>query len=113
MESLRHEGCQIETHEISETSASGDAVRIGLLDTEAEIRVAAQWARRLIEDAAKDGEPERPIGIIVPDLSQYRSQIERIFGEEFHPNGQLSPELDARRAFNISLGPPLFEYPHL
>ncbi len=111
LEALRRKGCRVETREIAQTSGLPSAVRIGLLDTEAEIRAAAQWARSLIEKAGKDADYESPVGIVVPDLSKYRSRIERIFAGEFHPNGQLAPERDAQRAFNISLGPPLFEYP--
>ncbi len=111
LETLRRKGCRVEVRASAEASTARSAVRIGLTDTEGEIRAAAQWARRLFEDAAKVGEFERSVGIVVPDLSTYRSRIERIFAGEFHPNGQVSPERDSQRAFNISLGPPLFEYP--
>lgn len=105
---LRRKGCRIERREIA-GSAQRNAVRVGLLDGETEIRAAAQWARRLVEKTA--GKAEARIGIIVPDLSKDRSQIERIFADEFHPNGRLSPEHDSQRAFNISLGLALSQYP--
>ena len=111
LEVLRRKGCRFEVRESAEAGTARSAVRIGLKDTEGEIRAAAQWARRLFENAAKDGEFGRSVGIVVPDLSTYRSRIERIFAGEFHPNGQLFPERDSQRAFNISLGPPLYEYP--
>ncbi len=89
----------------------GDAVRVGLPDTSREIRAAAEWARRVLEDEPEATAPTFQIGIVVPDLEQRRSEIERVFGEEFHPRARLRPDLDPTRLFNISLGLPLDEYP--
>ncbi len=87
------------------------AVRVGLVDSDDEIRVSARWARKLLEMAMRSGEPEPVIGVVVPELSKYRSTVERVFAEELHPGGRLSPDQDSRRVFNISLGPPFSEYP--
>jgi probable DNA repair protein len=66
-----------------------------LSDSSQEIRNAAAWARRLLE-----ADPRTQIGIIVvPDLTRSRSAVERIF----------RPALD--RAFHLSVGPPLGDYP--
>ena len=93
------------------TEATGNAGRIGLIDSNREIRTAADWARRILESDPETASPEFRIGIIVPDLGRCRSQVERVFAEEFHPRSLLRPELDPRRLFNISLGLPVSEYP--
>ena len=87
------------------------AVRVGFVDSHQEIRAAAQWARKLLESSRHSGGSEPVIGIVVPELSKHRSSIERLFSEEFHPGGRLSPDKDSRRVFNISLGPAFSEYP--
>ena len=109
IESLRRKGTDVEVRE--ETAGASRAVRIRLIDQEAEVRAAAGWARQSLEAARSSGGSAHRIGIIVPDLAAYRSRIERVFGEQFHPGGRLAPERDAERVFNISLGLALAEYP--
>ncbi len=72
-------------------------------DAAAEIRAAAIWARRLIEQ-----EPETQIGIIVPDLAKSRARTERIFRQVLDPSAALAGQ---ERCFHVSLGPPLAEIP--
>ena len=91
--------------------ARGEAVRVGLADAGREIRAAAEWARRILEDDPDAVSPTFQIGVVVPDLEQHRSEIERVFGEHFHPRTRLRPDLDPNRLFNISLGLPAGEYP--
>ena len=88
-----------------------DAVRIGLIDSEREIRGAAAWARHILESDPEAEASEFRIGVIVPDLDGCRSRVERIFAEEFHPRSRLRPDLDPGRLFNISMGLPVVEYP--
>ena len=67
-----------------------------LRDSLQEIRGAAAWARRLLEE-----DPETQIGIIVaPDLTRARPKVERILREVLGPG-----------AFHLSVGPALAEYP--
>jgi probable DNA repair protein len=106
-DSLAGRGTQV--HERRLPDAAGKAVRVGLVDGTREIRAAAEWARRILESDPDAGAPEFRIGVIVPDLSRCRGQIERIFGEEFHPRTRLRPDLDPQRLFNISLGLPVSE----
>ncbi len=89
----------------------GDAVRVGLADASREIRAAAEWARRILEREPDAAAATFQIGIVVPDLEQRRNEIERVFGEVFHPRNRLRPDLDPTRRFNISLGMPAGEYP--
>jgi len=64
-------------------------------DSSEEIRNAAAWARRVLES-----DPKAQIGVIVvPDLTRSRSAVGRIFRQA----------LD--RAFHLSVGPPLADYP--
>jgi len=64
-------------------------------DSSDEIRNAAAWARRVLES-----NPKAQIGVIVvPDLARARAAVGRIF----------QPALD--RAFHLSVGPPLGDYP--
>lgn len=72
-------------------------------DAAVEIRAAAIWARRLIEQ-----EPETQIGIIVPDLAKSRARTERIFRQVLDPSAVLAGQ---ERCFHVSLGPPLAEIP--
>lgn len=69
-----------------------------------EIRSAAEWARGLLAS-----DPKTQIGIIVaPDLTRSRALLQRIFGEVLDPGGERS---DNGRAFHLSVGPALAEYP--
>lgn len=104
-------GRGVEVRDREHPDTAGDAVRIGLADASREIRAAAEWARRILEDDPEAESPTFQIGIVVPDLEQRRSEIERVFGEVFHPRTRLRPDLDPARLFNISLGLPLDEYP--
>jgi ATP-dependent helicase/nuclease subunit B len=67
-----------------------------------EIRCAAAWARRVLEDV-----PAARVGVVVPSISRLRAKVERIFREELQPGS--APEAEA--AFHVSLGRPLSEYP--
>ena len=89
----------------------GEAVRIGLIDADREVRAAACWARRILETDPEAAVPDFRIGVIVADLERRRSRVEGIFAEECHPGYWLRPEMDRRRLFNISLGLPLTDYP--
>ncbi|HVX65820.1 MAG TPA: hypothetical protein VHA11_04415, partial [Bryobacteraceae bacterium] len=98
---LRNAGCQVQQAD----GASGRirAVLADLAGTEEEIRAAARWARRLLEQGS-----ER-IGVIVPDLARVRPVVDRIFREVMYPGEMF---VDPRRScYNISFGVPLVEYP--
>jgi ATP-dependent helicase/nuclease subunit B len=75
-----------------------------LRDSAEEIRSAAAWARSLLE-----ADPTTQIGIIVaPDLTRLRPKVERLFGDALEPGAERS---DRERAFHLSAGPSLAEYP--
>ena len=108
-DALTSRGTEVKERVVS--LAPGDAVRIGLVDTDREIRAAAEWARRILETDTEVSSPEFRIGIVVANLEQCRGRVERIFSEAFHPTSHLRPDRDTHRLFNISLGLPLSEYP--
>jgi ATP-dependent helicase/nuclease subunit B len=75
-----------------------------LRDSTAEMRGAAVWARSLLE-----ADPETQIGIIVaPDLTRSRAMVERILSEVLEPGSNGN---ERERAFHLSIGPALAEYP--
>jgi probable DNA repair protein len=81
-----------------------------LADTESEIIEAAKWARDRLEAG-----PGARIGVIVPDLSAVRRRLTRIFDDVLHPGlvyeaGEAADPA-GQRAYAVSLGPPLADYP--
>ena len=74
-----------------------------------EIRHAAAWSRAQME---ADGGTSR-IGIVVPDLAGYRSDMVRLFGAVMQPHSQSALPGAQRESlpFNFSLGLPLTACP--
>ncbi len=71
-------------------------------DAEQEVVLAARWARALLEQGAQS------IGIVVPDLQQRRSLIERVFRAHLDPRSSLLGGAEEEN-FTLSLGAPLLE----
>src|ERR1700678_99359 len=89
---------------IEKQAYSPSIERRKLRDSSTEIRGAAAWARVLLES-----DPTTKIGIIVaPDLTRPRSKVDRLFGEALHPGDAWN---ERGRAFHLSVGPALAEYP--
>ena len=109
IDALKGRGVQV--RESVHKDEAGDAIRVGFADAAREIRAAAEWARHCLESDPDARDPAFRIGVVVPGLSQQRDEIERVFGEVFHPRNRLRPDLDPMRCFNISLGRPLDEHP--
>ena len=65
-----------------------------------EVEDAARWVRELLERG------ETGIGVVVPDLTRRRSEIERIFRAQIDPLGAVSLN-DDEVVFSLSLGGPL------
>ncbi len=92
---------------IPEPNAPGDhAHALSLPDVAEEIRTAALWARRKLQD-----NPRASIGILVPGLRNLRDKVETILDECLHPENCLLENVRSERGFEISLGMPLAEYP--
>ena len=83
------------------------ASRVSLADANAEIDAAARWARTRLE-AASGSVPR--IGIVVPDLAQSRSKVERALANVLAPGHAIAAE-ESALPFNISLGLALDAFP--
>jgi probable DNA repair protein len=86
-----------------DTPPVGEAGIIPCEDKEDEVVRAARWVRAVYT-------PGKRIGVIVPDLEQYRKAILREFTAELSP-GAVLPGMDVPSVFNVSLGSPLIEEP--
>ncbi|MBI5561909.1 MAG: PD-(D/E)XK nuclease family protein [Deltaproteobacteria bacterium] len=90
---------------LSGTGARGAAALMPCADEREEVRQAARFARRAAIDGLR-------VGIIVPELSQYRDLIVREFDAELDPASVLpTQEGDSGGVYNISLGLPLPDIP--
>ncbi len=106
IESLRAAGCPVRIPGEAQTEAGSSGVHLGLSGREEEIRRAAQWARRQLENDLGCS-----IGVVLPDLRSLRSKVARIFTETLHPSALLPGQTARNLTFNISLGLPLLDYP--
>ena len=75
-------------------------------DRQQEIEYAACWARTHLRNS-----PDQRLGIIVPDLSQVREEMEHTLDAALPPDLAPSPLLPPKRAYDISLGQSLSTYP--
>ena len=74
-----------------------------LEDPATEVEQAARWVRSVAG-------PGKRVGVVVPELSKYRSMIEREFAAELDPASVLCGN-EGKGTFNISLGRALSEEP--
>ena len=103
---LREAGTEVEPL-LPETSSDFERARsLALRDSEEELRTAALWARRKLEENTRAS-----IGIITPGLRTLREKIETIFDECLHPENRLLANPRSATCFEISLGRPLDEHP--
>jgi probable DNA repair protein len=96
----------VSVHRAAPTAREGSARVVACADPESELAAAAHWARRCLERG--DG---APIGVVVPDLSRRRDQVERIFDRTLHPDHPWGTGPETGRAFHLSLGCPLSRFP--
>lgn len=104
MESLTQAGCRVErVTALPEPDANWrPPVAVEALDNEAELRLAARWARGLLEEGRA-----RRVGIVVPNLDTLRPRVIQVCEEILRPGagrGEPAP-------YNLSLGRPLSAYP--
>jgi probable DNA repair protein len=87
--------------------AAGDAIRsVKLADRSAELTMAAGWARAHLES-----NPSANLGVVIAGLSQIKDRAEQIFSAILHPEQYFAVRDVPQRAFDISLGRALSEYP--
>ena len=92
-------GCEVLIDDIDSATATG--TRIEADDREHEIQLAAAWAAQRLRD-----DSTQRIAIVVPQLTQYRSDLARIFAAQSSPAYYLL-QRDTQQIFNVSLGLPL------
>ncbi|HEY2629161.1 MAG TPA: PD-(D/E)XK nuclease family protein [Usitatibacter sp.] len=103
LEALRAQG--VELVDVSVPRREGRSIRVELTEAKDEISAAARWARARLE-----ANPAASIGVVVPDLAQSRSRVQRIFASTMRPGHLVAREAVAQ-PFNISLGSPLADHP--
>ncbi len=74
-------------------------------DQEQELLAAANFAK------ASNNAGKKNIGIVVPDLANQRSLVDKTFKEVFQPLAVCSPQAQVCEAYNISAAIPLDHYP--
>lgn len=84
----------------------GERRRVTCHDDEDELARAASWARARLED-----DPRARIAVIVPALAARRTALQRVFDDVLQPRALPVDAPVPQRAYNISLGRPLDEYP--
>jgi ATP-dependent helicase/nuclease subunit B len=84
----------------------GKACRSAFPVLDDELMAAARWARARLER-----DPRARVGIVVPQLAAVRERVRRTLDGVLHPHTLLPENLREQRLYNLSLGPPLSEYP--
>jgi ATP-dependent helicase/nuclease subunit B len=84
-------------------------LRTSYSDSSSEMKAAAQWAKNIISNATLNKKPR--IGIIVPNLGQCRSQVERALTNSFEGHSLLTETPRYTLPYNISAGIPLGKTP--
>ena len=102
---LRQRNVDVQQHEIGLTKPA-HAVRLTLLDQEAECRAAVGWAKRQLAE-----NPEARIGIVVPELAALRAILARMLDDALHPAWVRPAMVEAPRQYDFSLGEPLQREP--
>ncbi len=80
--------------------------RLTLADRAHELETAARWAKQTLRD-----EPHAHIGIIIPDLTARREEVDHVFSHIFSPTAQLHAQPTHTQHFNLSGGVPLAQTP--
>ena len=89
-------GCEIVDDTDEGAAARGQ--RVEAVDREHEITLAAEWANQRLH-----ADPTQRIGIVVPQITQHRADLARIFAERTAPDYYLQQRTTQAR-FNLSLG---------
>ncbi len=100
----------IEVEEFNATSRNESVTIHEQTDKQAEIWSAACWAKQHLQSMVENNTNET-IGIIAPNLSSVREQLEYGFASVLTPHKWLEPSEPQHKPYSISLGKPLSSYP--
>ena len=98
---------QVGSLELHSTERKSAEINIIARDSERqEISTAALWAKQQLKN-----KPGQTVAVVIPDLAQQRTRVQRIFQEVFEP--EFSDPATTRKSlpFNLSAGYPLIEAP--
>ena len=91
---------------LTEAQQAQSIVTTALTTADDELEAAAAWAAHTI-----GLEPQKRIGIIVPDLQQRLPQVERVFLSHLQPHSHSSHASTQTGSLHISLGQALAQHP--
>ncbi len=106
-EALRAAGSEVSEIQLPSFPQSR-ARRVGFADADTEITVAARWSRHLLEQGDAG-----TIGVVIHDLGTLREKVARIFNDVLLPASIMPGETADASLYNISLGTPLSDQPHI
>jgi len=93
-------------HQATEKQLQTHLKRTQFHDEEQELMAVAAWANH-----KQQANPTHRIGIVIPELSKMRHQVERIFRQQLEPDYQHPNQPRSAPHFNISAGIPLSTTP--
>lgn len=97
-------GCDVQW--MQQAGQQSQAARIGCVDVRAEAATVARWVRQRLEE-----NPRAEIGVVVPELASQRDIVIQALDGVLVPHAINPGQQSVTRPYNISLGPPLSEYP--
>jgi len=103
---LQEVNIEVERVERENSWDLSDWKSVAVVDGEEELLTAARWAR-----AALEAEGSVRVGIVVPDLSSRRLEVERILTSVLKPSSSLQLTTREDNLHDISIGLPLAAWP--
>lgn len=103
-------GTAVELIDPPSTSDTSRWCRTVATDAEGELRAAALWIRRILEEGREARKIPR-IALVVPDLARTRADVTRLLDEVLQPGRLLPHRASEESLYNTSLGLPLSGWP--
>jgi probable DNA repair protein len=104
VEAIRSAG--VDVRELIPQVEAVQRMQVEAADEQEELRVAARWVRKLLEDR-----PAAKVGVIVPGLETQKREIDRVFREVLAPELEDIRLLNEAGPYEFSLGVALSETP--
>lgn len=109
LESFRRLGVAVDILEPAARETTAHWCRTVAKDSQSELRLAALWIRKILEEAPAGERPR--IALVVPDLATTRSAVSRLLDEVLQPGFLLPHNASQESLYNLSLGQPLAAWP--